>query len=364
MGTLLVIALLTFAIIIHELGHMLVAKMMGVKVSEFSVGFGPKLFTWKYGETDYCICLLPFGGYVKMKGMEKDVPHPDDGDHLQCPDDSQIVPHNCQCLDVFANKRPWQKFCILIGGVSANIIFAFVFFLIANLSGYQVYTNKVTPIKDYPAVQSGLQEGDRIVEINSVKTKDLIDIQMAIKDTRGEPLKVKAERNGVTLTFIIVPKYVDGNYIIGIKSCGETRTENLGVVKSVKLAGQNTVVLPLKFAHGLYMTFTGKVKVDELAGPVGIVHIGGLIYSKRSMYDFLFFCGLLMAALFFFNILPLPILDGGHILYLAIEKIRGRPVSLVTKHWAAIVFLVILVVFSLYVCQNDIRRIGSGFQLK
>ena len=186
---------------------------------------------------------------------------------------------------------------------------------------------------------------------------------IAIKDTKGEPLKAVVDRGGQTLTFTIVPKLVDGNWFIGIKSYGETRKERLGVADSAKAAALNTVVLPVMFAKGLYMTFSGKVKADDLAGPVGIVHIGSKIYSDRGMYDFLYFCGMLMAALFFFNLLPIPPLDGGHVLYLAIEKVRGKPISIRWKNRITIVFLTLLIVLSIYICGNDINRACTGFQL-
>ncbi|MBL7157147.1 MAG: RIP metalloprotease RseP [Candidatus Omnitrophica bacterium] len=344
---LIVLVFFSILIIVHEFGHMLMAKRVGVKVERFSLGLGKKVFGIKRGGTEYVISAFPFGGYVKLAGDN---------------------PVECKgTADEFFSKSPLKRFLVIIGGPFTNYIFAFVLFTAIFMIGVPSLTTRVGRLlPDYPAQVSGVKEGDLIFEIDGkevVYWEDLVGIVQ--KDTRGIPLKFKVKRRSRILTFWIAPKVIKTKNIFGqettVGMIGIAPKEEIIFVKhnlleAVTLGGKRLIALTNRTYKGLWLLITGGLPVREsLTGPIGIAFLIGEA-AKLGIVHLLSLMAYINIALAVFNLLPFPILDGGHILFLAVEKLRGKPLSVRTQETVSQVALYILIAFALFVTWNDITK--------
>jgi len=337
-------------IIVHELGHMLVAKKMGVGVEKFSLGFGKKLFGINRGGTEYIISAFPFGGYVKLVG---DNP-------LEC----KGAPEE------FFSKSIFKRFLIIAGGPVTNYIFAFLIFTAIFIIGVPTRTTIVGKLlPDYPAAASGIREGDRIFEIEGKKVEYWDDLVAIVrKDVAGEPLRFKIERQGKVLGLDIAPKVIKTKNIfkqetrigmIGIAPREEIVFVKHNLFEAVYLGGERIITLSSLTCKGLWLLVTGGLPVREsVTGPIGIAFLIGKA-AKSGVLHLLVLMAHINVALAIFNLLPFPILDGGHIAFLAIEKLRGKPVSPKTQEIVGQVALYALIAFALFVSWNDVTKLLS-----
>jgi len=343
-----VIFVFSVLILVHELGHMLAAKKMGVRVERFSLGFGKKLFSVKKGDTEYMLSLFPFGGYVKMAGDN---------------------PAECKgAPDEFYSKSPIRRFLIIVAGSLTNYFFAFLVFAAIFMAGVPSLTTIVGQLlPDYPALQSGLAEGDFIYEIDGNKVKYWHElVQIVQRDTDGKPLLFRVERKGKTIDFEIAPKVISTKNIFGqetkIGMIGVAPREEIIFVKhnlfqAISMGGRKLFAITGMTYKGLWLILTGGMPVKEsVAGPIGIAFLIGKA-AKLGFIHLLSIMAHINVALAIFNLLPIPILDGGHVMFLAIEKLRGRPVSPRTQEMVGQVALYILIAFILFVSWNDISRL-------
>ena len=348
--------ILGWLVIVHELGHFVVARWAGVRILRFSVGFGPRLFSWTRGHTEYAVSAIPLGGYVKMAG-EQYAPPAEAGRASQ-------------------PGEPWEYLSKPIG-VRAAIVFAgpFVNYLVALLSlwavfiiGYPELLPVVGKVEEAtPAHAAGLKKGDRIVSIDGRPVDTWEQMAKTILASPSRPLTFEVKRESTTETVSVVPAPMQVPDLfnrsktigrIGAWSSGEARLRRVGPVVALKEAIRQQGAFTAQTMVGLLLVITGRVSMrDSMTGPIGIIYMTSEA-MRSGLPALLTTISLLSLSLAIFNLFPIPILDGGHLFFLALEKLRGRPVSLHIQERSAQVSFVLLVTLVLVSCINDVNRFG------
>ena len=333
---LFVIGLLVF---FHELGHFLVAKWSGILVYTFSFGFGPKLFGFKWGETEYVVSLLPLGGYVKMAGEDKE--------------EDENVPENRK----FNTKPIWIRALIVVAGPFMNFILAIVIFSLLFMSygvpSVQPIIDKV--IEGGPAYIAGIQPGDKIIEINSKKVTLPEEIARIVNESLGKKLKITVERNGKHLTFEVTPIWDNELKRARLFILFKVVVERYPFIPAVKKGIYTTFIILQLIIVGLWKIITGSAPL-EVAGPLGIAQMAGEA-AKSGWVNLLNFSALLSVYIGFLNLLPLPVLDGGVLLLLGIEKLRGKPLEKEKMQIIYYIGISILLILFLFGTYSDLLRI-------
>jgi regulator of sigma E protease len=429
-GIVLAIVGLGIIVLVHEWGHFIVARLSGVRVDVFSIGYGNRIFGWKRGNTDYRISLLPLGGYVKMAG---DNPA----------EERKGTP------DEFLSAPKWKRFFVIVAGPTMNVVLAFVLvwvlyavgvplprFLLqpavvagvlpnspaakagiapndklVDLNGTKIATwndvdnalispghvasieveraGALVPLKvdvpeksvdlmsvvgypamkdviavsvqpGYPAVKAGLRVGDQILAVNGVENPNPALMLQLIRDSGSKPVQLEVRRNAKEFTIVVQPKFADPGdgggtrWVIGaFFDTGDTYRRSFTILQAAHesyLDNENMVSKVLEVLAGL---FSGKVSIKDLAGPIGIVVISSQV-AKSGAADFIHFMALLSINLGILNLLPIPILDGGHVLMLAIEGTLRRELSLAAKERFVQVGLVFLIAVFAFVMYYDV----------
>lgn len=345
-----VAAVLIFGIIImiHEFGHFLFAKLNGIGVIEFSLGMGPRLYSFEKGGTRYSIKILPFGGSCMMLGEDEE-----NSDQ-----------------SAFNNKSVWARISVVAAGPIFNFLLAFLLsMVIVGLTGYQPAT--VMEVMDgYPAKEAGLLPGDMITEINGRNIHSKDDITLYIQTHAGKTMKVeykRADGNGGVerRSAVIVPQYSeeDGGYLMGVRFDGVAKPVN-GIGQLLVHSAYEVKYWIQYVFDAFYMMFHGEVSLNDLSGPVGIVTtiddtVDQVIPYGRTVVilTLINFCILLSANLGVMNLLPIPALDGGRLVFLFIEAVRGKPIDKEKEgmvHMAGMMLLMALMVLVLF---NDVRKL-------
>lgn len=339
---------LSILVLVHEFGHFFFARRVGVRVEAFSFGFGPKLFSIKKGETEYLICAIPLGGYVKMAGDEP----------------GTLTNQKWE----FLSRSIWDRFQIIFAGPLLNYILAFLIFWIVFMFGSPMMTTKVgNLLKDYPAARDGILVGDRIITVDGKSVKFWEDMTTIIhKHTEG-PIRLSIERDGLRIEKDVTPtvrkvKDIFGKEtqvaLIGIGPSTEMDKAKYGFFEAAGISFRKVVDLTVVTYKALWAILTGKLSLKEsVTGPIGIFVLTGQV-AKMGFIYILHLMGILSASLAIFNLLPLPVLDGGHIIFLAIEKLRGRPLSVKTQELIANIGIAFLILFTLFIIYNDVLRFG------
>ncbi|MDU5805883.1 MAG: RIP metalloprotease RseP [Peptoniphilus harei] len=330
----LISSLLVFLLVVmlHELGHFTVAKLSGIKVNEFSIGMGPKIYQKEKGETFYSLRLLPVGGYVAMEGEE----------------DNSNDPR------AFNNVHILKRMAVVLAGAFMNFVLAFfAFTIIFSIVGYG--SNEIDKVmENSPAMTSGLRPGDKIIIINDSTTRDIYDINSIISKNNDKEMNFLIDRNGEVLKFNIKPEFSEENkmYLIGI-----TSKIDHSFLKSVSLGADRTVQMSKMIIQSIKMMFTGSFKMEYLSGPVGVVQLIGS-ESSKGFLNFLQILGLISVNLGVFNLLPIPALDGGKFLFLLIEALRGKPIDEKIEQGLSLIGISLLFSLMIYVTIfNDIGRL-------
>ena len=339
------IIILGVIILVHEFGHFIFAKTFGVYVYEFSLGMGPVLLTkeGKNKETKYCLRAIPIGGFVQLAGEEVD--------------DDDKVPKNRK---LYA-KPVWQRFLIMFFGAGNNFILAFLLLFVYGLIwGAPVMEPIITEVvADYPAQISGITNGDKILEINGHKVSTIDDAQIYFAlYNDGTEMEFKIEKStGNIVNYSITPQKesADGieSYIFGMSF--DNGTEK-GFVASIKYACIKFGALMKQMVITVKSLFTGALSVSNLSGPVGIYSVVGQT-SSTGINAIIQLIALLSVNVGFINLLPFPAFDGGRILFLIIEKIKGSPVSSKVENIIHSIGFILLMLLLLYVTFNDILRL-------
>lgn len=341
MGIILAILVFSLIVFIHELGHFLLAKANKIRVDEFAIGMGPKIVGFTKGETTYCIKLFPFGGSCMMG--EDDVEDVGEGS--------------------FNSKSVWARISVIAAGPVFNFVLALIFaIIVVSFTGYDKPVISGV-LEGFPAEEAGMQEGDEIVRLNGKKIHVWREITYHNMFHQGETVEVEYERNGEKKEVTITPKKdEDGNYLLGVSS--PSKYEKANVITAVQYGAYEVRFWIKTTLESLKMLFTGKVGVDQLSGPVGIVDAVDDTYQQTKSYGALIVflqmlnIGILLSAnLGVMNLLPLPALDGGRLVFLVLEAIRGKRVSPKKEGWVHGIGLILLLLLMAFVMFNDIRKL-------
>lgn len=341
-------------IFVHEFGHFLFAKLFGVRVLKFSLGFGPKLFGKTIGETEYVVSAFPLGGFVKMFGEN--------------PDEQSLGA--ADKASSFAHKPVWQRFVIVLAGPVFNFVFpVIIFFMVFFFQGVPISqdTTKVGKVnEDSPAAMAGMQVGDIIIAINGKNTVSWVDVLESVKQSNGAALDVAVTRNDQKTMLKIVPakdivkdvfgEQVEERYMIGIMKAEALNYESAGLFSAFWQALQQTWFYIYLTAVGFAKLVQQVVPASEMGGPILIAQMAGE-QMKAGWINLLYFTSLLSVNLGLLNLLPIPVLDGGHLCFLTIEGIRKKPLSERTQIVAQQVGMGLLGTLMIFVFYNDIMRI-------
>ena len=339
----IIVALIIFSviIIIHELGHFLFAKLNGVYVQEFTLGLGPTLIGFKKGETEYCLKLLPFGGSCVMLGEE------------EASDDERA----------FNKKNVWQRLSIVLAGPVFNFILAF--FLSLFLVGF---TGADLPVlsdvqEGSPAAEAGIMAGDKIVKMDGSRVYNFREIvYKMLLNKAGDPVTFVYERDGERQEVTITPEQsTEGNYLTGIAGGAYVPQDFFGVIKYAALEVRCQV--KVVFWSLRYMV-SGYFTPDDIAGPVGIVNMIGDTYDEAMEYGILVtflsmvnIAVMISANLGVMNLLPIPALDGGRILFYLVEIIRRKPLDPDKESKIHMIGLAVLLALMVLILVNDVKNI-------
>lgn len=338
----IILALLIFSLIVifHELGHFLLAKYNGITVTEFSVGMGPRLLSHEWGGTRYSLKILPFGGSCMMVGEEEE--SSEEGS--------------------FGSKSVWARIAVVAAGPAFNFLLAFVLSLIIVTNiGYDDTVVNVTP--GYPAAEAGMQDGDEIIRMGGSRTYVYREVSLFNSMYQGKTAEVTYRRNGENYTVTLQPvRDESGFYRYGFEKV-TARTKG-NVLQIIKYSYAELRYWLKATVESLIMLFRGKVGLDDMSGPVGIVGaIGDTYEANRSdgwyyvALSMMMMSVLLSVNLGVMNLLPVPALDGGRLVFLLIEAVRGRALPQEKESMVHFVGFVLLMGLMVVVLFNDLKHI-------
>jgi regulator of sigma E protease len=347
------IVVLGVLIFVHELGHFLFAKFYGVGVEKFSLGFGKKLFGIKRGETEYLISAFPLGGYVKMVG--------EGGDDAELSEEDKARS--------FAAKKPLQRIVIVAAGPLFNLLFAYILFIIIYMIGVPAVTARIGEVlKDKPAARAGLQTNDLVTAVNGKSVARWEEFSRGIVESDGKVVDLQVRRDDMVLTFRIVPesrtvKNLFGETVttpmIGVASAGETVTDRFGPGEALQKGSVQTWNVIKLTCLSLVKLMERAIPLDTVGGPIMIAKMAGQQAAAGGV-SFLAFMALLSINLGILNLLPVPILDGGHLVFYSWELIFRRPISMKSREIAQQIGLVLLIGLMALAFYNDIARYVFG----
>lgn len=332
----IVVAVLIFGVLIisHEFGHFIAARKCGVDVLEFSAGMGPLLFKKEKNGTQYSVRLLPIGGYCRMKGEEED-------------EDGNISEEE----GTLYGASPLKRIIILAAGATMNFLIAvLIFFIIICMNGTDATTKINTVSEGSPAYMAGIQPGDKIISINGDEIKEWNDITSYIREGDGSAVTVTVKRSGETLTFVMTPEYseTENAYLIGITP--KVRTNIFTALgKSFYFVGYYIVLIFGLFAD----LIRGNAGIESFSGPIGATVIIGQYIPYGVMYV-LEIAASISVSLGFFNLLPIPALDGSRIFFSLIELIKGSPLNRNVENIIHTVGMIALLAFAAFIAYRDV----------
>jgi len=362
MSIIIFLVILGVLIFVHELGHFLVAKKSGIRVDEFAIGFPPRIFGFKKGETEYSLNLIPFGGYVKIFGEN--------------PDEESLSPN---AKDSFVNKSKLTQACVLIAGITFNIIFAWLLFSISFMTGYPSVINEETKnnivdsrvvitdvLEGSPAQKIGLYPGDQIISLkNSTdsleNTFSVTDIQEFILKNKDQKLDFSYKRGGEVLTSSVVPEIgvVSNKYAVGIAmdTIGTLKLPvHLALWEGFTMTGQMIRDIAIGLGSFIGQIFVGKANLDGVAGPVGIISL----VDSASDFGFIYILGFtafISLNLAVLNLIPFPALDGGRLLFVLIEAITRKPIPTKVANVVNGVGFALLILLMIVITVSDVIKL-------
>lgn len=352
MSIFIALLILSFLVFFHELGHFIVARICGVKVEVFSIGFGKKLVSWRFEQTEYALSMIPLGGYVKLKGQ----------------DDSDPKLKNYEA-DSYLSKSPWQRIAILLAGPFFNLFLAFLLYMAVGLLGKVSLLPVVGEVKEnYPAVKAGIKAGDRILAINGKDIKTWEELDSMIIESQGE-LELQIQRGQgelkESLSVRVLPMEQEAQNIfrenitrkiIGISSAGAVGMVHYKGLDSIIFGIDESIKASTLIAQSIIKLISGVVPSSEVGGVVSIVSVIGSA-SSSGLTHLLWLTALISVNLGILNLLPIPALDGGHIIFNLYEVIMRKAPSENVMYYLTLCGWAVLLGLMLLGLYNDIFRL-------
>ncbi len=326
----------------HELGHFILAKMAGMRVDEFAIGFGPTLCKYQYGETVYSIRGIPLGGFTDIAGMD--------------PEDNDAGERG------YSAKPVWKRFLVIVAGPMMNLLLPvaifFGIFLTAGVTSPSDRPELGDILPDKPAAAAGLEKGDVVTRMNGQTVESWSDIVKIIRGEGEHPIKVEYLRAGTQRQTTLIPVYDQAakRPLVGITSAVDIRQPGVG--EAAYLAVRKDVTILYRMITGLVRMLTGEEEA-EFAGPLGVAQMAGEV-AHFGFAALMNFAALLSLNLGVINLLPVPALDGGHVVTLILEAIRGKPLGAKALQYTQMTGIIVLVALMLFATKNDLVRIFSG----
>ena len=372
------VVVISIVIVFHELGHYWVARIFRTKIDAFSIGFGPQILGWtdRLG-TQWKICALPLGGYVKFHGDAHAASAPDKEKLEEIK--KQISAEGVDPHSILHFKPVWQRALVVFAGPFANFVLALIlltcFFSFVGEPSYNVFVESVQP--NTPAERAGVKAGDQILAINGWKVLSFGDVINEVRSSPRKALEFRMRRGEQVLNIKITPEarmlpYQDGNRtryarmgLIGIVRA-EPKDAKIYHHDLLSAAGRGYELMVLNVTGTFYYlgdVITGQSKPDQLGGPIRIARYSGEMASS-GFAPFIIFIALISVSVGMINLFPIPVLDGGHLLFYAIEAIQGRPLSHRVQEIGFRIGLALIVALFIFVTWNDIIYLLPGSQSK
>ncbi|MBI3805835.1 MAG: RIP metalloprotease RseP [Nitrospirae bacterium] len=347
-------AIVTFLIVlgvlvfVHEFGHYIVARMCGVQVQTFSLGFGPRLISRRWGPTEYCLSVIPLGGYVRLLGDDpKEEISPEEKDRS------------------FLTQPVRKKIAIVVAGPLFNLLLALVIFVGVFMTGVPSLTSDVGEVQPGSAAAlAGMKSGDRILEIEGKKIAQWEEIRDTLQKSDGKELHFVVEREGQPLPLQVTPTMKETQdvlgdshklWLIGILPKGSHTIKKYDPLTAAMMGAHRTWEMIELNVLGILRLIQGKISSDTIGGPILIAQMAGQ-QANEGILNVVLFIAILSINLGIINLFPIPILDGGHLLFFIIEGILGHPLSLKKREIAQQVGLFIIISLMVFAFYNDIMR--------
>lgn len=339
MVILLAVVVIGALVFFHELGHFLAAKAADMYVQEFALGMGPALISVQRGETKYSLRLLPIGGFLRVAGEEATAV-------------GAAIPQARR----YDKKSVWQRMLFVAGGSFMNfllavLIFAVIFMAVGVPSRAPVLG---TVNEGWPAQQAGMQPGDRILTIGDVSISTWAGIQQAIAGSGGQPLAVVFRRGEQERTAVVTPRRDEatGRFLVGVAP----QNQRFGPLSALWLGARETATLTAQIVSVIGRMLTGRMPAEG-AGPIGIMVMVGEV-ARTGIANLLSFVAIISIQLGLFNLLPIPALDGSKLIFLTLERLRGRPVDPEKENMIHLIGFVLLMALIVLVTFGDLRRLN------
>ncbi|NOX25537.1 MAG: RIP metalloprotease RseP [Deltaproteobacteria bacterium] len=340
-------------IFVHEFGHFIIAKLLGVRVLKFSLGFGKKIISKKIGDTEYLVSYLPLGGYVKLFGEQP-------GEEIAAAD------RGCS----FSDRPVWHRFVIVLAGPTFNLLFALLVFSLIYLgSGIPnpVPGTKIGHVDTKSAAAvAGIKPDDVIIAINGLQTIKWQDVSELVRNSRGKNLEISIQRNGQSIVLKarakiseiknIFGEVVETRYLLGISKKDDYVYKKTTIIGAFKAGIRQTWAYIYLTVMSLVKIIERVVPASEMGGPILIAHMAGQ-QMRAGWTNLLSFMAVLSVNLGIINLLPIPILDGGHLTFFTIEAMRRKPISLQAQEVMQQIGIVLLGTLMVFVFYNDIIRL-------
>lgn len=338
--TTLVAAIFVFGLLIfvHELGHFVTAKLVRMRVDEFAIGFGTKLFSHRRGETLYSLRAIPLGGFNKIAGMD---------------------PEEAQDERSFCSKPVWARMLVIMAGSTMNFLLPIILFLMVFVSyGIETPSDKTvigSILPDKPAATAGLLAGDKIITVNGVDMNNWKQFVATVQSNAGNRLTIVVDRQGETRAIQVTPELDQRGTrgIIGVTP--EIILYRPGMLEGVGMAVNHTYTIGTSMLTGIGQMITGKIAAD-VSGPIGVAQMAGEM-AEKGWKELLIFTAFLSINLGLINLLPVPVLDGGHMVTLAIEGIRGKPLNKNSLQYVQMIGFALLMMLFVFATFKDINRL-------
>jgi len=358
------ILVLSLLVLVHELGHFAAARRLGVGVIKFSIGFGPRVWGFVRGGTEYVFSAFPLGGFVKMVGEHEEEQDPAGGATQETPPPPPPDP----ALS-FENKPVWARLIIIVAGPVANVLFAVLVFWFVFMAGVPMLLPEIGTVQpNYPAADAGLLPGDVITAIDTHTIGTWEDLTAVVHTSGGVERVFTIRRANETLTLRITPRASPSSTVfgepttvglVGITPAERFTTRRYGPLDAAALSLRRTGDIMRLTLVGIAKIFQRIVPANSIGGPIMIVQMAGQQAQAGAM-NLIFFSAFLSISLGLFNLFPIPVLDGGQIWFLLVEAVRGRPLSRRIKEITQQVGMGLLLLLMLFAFYNDITRVITG----